>query len=84
MKRSFFVLLICVSMVACNGCCIFGKGAQKGYVKAEAVSPSVNVLVPEYKTYVDNDSNLSPEKKMIKKTEADLLKAVVDKALENK
>ena len=63
-------------------CMVFGgcAGLSKGYIKASAISPSVDAIVERDNKYIDADETLAEEKKAIFKTENAILKKLVDEA----
>jgi len=70
--KLFVSLLACVLLA---GCCAHGPFIQ-------AVDSYTKVMLPEYETYIQNDTTLSLETKQIRVQSAERFKIMVDKAKE--
>jgi len=82
MRNVMMVLALAAVLVlpACGGL----KGLQEGYVDAEAIQPSVNAVVERHNGIIDGSIDLSmytDEQRAGFVLEADVLKAIVDKAM---
>ena len=68
------VIFLGFILITCMGCC----SVNKQFVKA--VDGYTQVILPEYKTYIERDSILSMDTKRIRTQSADKFQALLDEA----